>query len=434
MDRRRIAPMLVSLLVAGALVAPAAAGCFLGKSFPDFEARDAVTGQPISLGELRGKVVLIDFWATWCGPCVRELPNVRRVYEQYKDRGFEIVSISLDTDVGRFRRFVRGNKMPWHHVMEGGGWKTRLARKYDVHSIPTVFLLDHEGICISDRARGSTLPQLVERAVKKLPAGGAPVAARETPGPGREHLAQLREQVQEARGLVQELARPIADLERKLADARRAIDRLETMLPLPESPEKARNRYRRMRDDLVEVRRDVFRSARARRPVPVPLDLFPQDEPSTSRRAFVIATGQLDVARAAADGLEQALQALSGEIDRVDRDLGQVARRIERNRVGDDDLDRGAEAIRASTELLARRRISWTRLLPAVRALLDELPGDPAGEAGEAAGLRERVTDLGGAVAAAASDRHLAELEPRFNDLLDEVLELRDRQLGAGGP
>ena len=84
-----------------------------GKECPDFTAKDAITGQQFSLSDLRGKVVLIDFWATWCGPCVRELPNVKRAYSKYKARGFEIVSVSLDTDKQRFRRFVREKRMSW---------------------------------------------------------------------------------------------------------------------------------------------------------------------------------------------------------------------------------------------------------------------------------------------------------------------------------
>jgi thiol-disulfide isomerase/thioredoxin len=168
--------------------APAAtAGRFLGEEFPNFTARDAVTGEPISLRDLRGSVVLVDFWASWCGPCRRELPHVKRVYEKYRDQGLEIVGISLDSSEDRFRSFVRSNEMDWHHVMEGDGWRTRLALQYGVNSIPRMYLLDANGVCVAERVRGRSLEAAVQRALAtvaavpdELPAPllDSPVAAR----------------------------------------------------------------------------------------------------------------------------------------------------------------------------------------------------------------------------------------------------------------
>jgi thiol-disulfide isomerase/thioredoxin len=179
--------MLLALLWAVALAETAAAGRYLGEEFPNFTARDAITGEPITLRDLRGSVVLVDFWATWCGPCRRELPHVKRMYEKFRDQGLEIVGISLDRSEDRFRSFVRSNEMDWHHVMEGDGWRTRLALQYGVNSIPRVFVLDANGVCIAERVRGRALEAAVERGLStvaavpdELPAPllGSPAAAR----------------------------------------------------------------------------------------------------------------------------------------------------------------------------------------------------------------------------------------------------------------
>jgi thiol-disulfide isomerase/thioredoxin len=152
------------------LTQASAAGRFLGEEFPDFSARDAITGEPFTLRDLRGSVVLVDFWASWCGPCRRELPHVKRAYEKYRDQGFEIVGISLDSSENRFRSFVRSNEMDWHHVMEGEGWRTRLALQYGVNSIPRMYLLDANGVCIAERVRGRALEAAVQRGLSAVAA------------------------------------------------------------------------------------------------------------------------------------------------------------------------------------------------------------------------------------------------------------------------
>jgi thiol-disulfide isomerase/thioredoxin len=183
----KVVRKVVALLWAVALAQPAAADRYVGEEFPDFSARDAITGEPITLRDLRGSVVLVDFWASWCGPCRRELPHVKRAYEQYRDQGFEIVGISLDSSEDRFRSFVRSNEMDWHHVMEGDGWRTRLALQYGISSIPRMYVLDANGVCIAERVRGRALDAAVQRALSTVAAApdelpplllDSPVAAR----------------------------------------------------------------------------------------------------------------------------------------------------------------------------------------------------------------------------------------------------------------
>jgi thioredoxin-like negative regulator of GroEL len=143
----------------------------VGKEFPVFRAKHAVTGEPFSLKDLRGQIVLIDFWATWCRPCIVELPNIKKAYAEYHDKGFEIVSISLDrtSDIGKCKSFVEQENMSWYQVIEGGFWDARLAKQYNIRSIPAMFLLDANGVVVTDRARGERLARAIEEAMEKTP-------------------------------------------------------------------------------------------------------------------------------------------------------------------------------------------------------------------------------------------------------------------------
>ena len=134
----------------------AEAALAVGKAFPDFAEQDTA-GQPLSVAGLKGKVVLVDFWATWCGPCVAELPNVVAAYDKYKGKGFEIVGISLDEDRGALDAFVKERKMAWPQFFDGKGWQNKLAQQYGIESIPATFLLDREGNIVAKNLRGAEL-------------------------------------------------------------------------------------------------------------------------------------------------------------------------------------------------------------------------------------------------------------------------------------
>ena len=138
----------------------------VGKTFPNFTGNDLLTGKRVSLEELRGKVVLIDFWATWCGPCITELPNVKQAYEKYHKQGFEIISISLDNDVNKCKRFVERENMDWMHIADGRGWRAALAVRFGVRSIPTMYLLGKDGEVISNKARGPKLHEVIKKALE----------------------------------------------------------------------------------------------------------------------------------------------------------------------------------------------------------------------------------------------------------------------------
>jgi thiol-disulfide isomerase/thioredoxin len=130
-------------------------------------------GGSFNVEQWRGKVVLVDFWATWCGPCLAELPNVKRVYNRFHDRGFEIVGVSLDGDRDRLTEFLKQREIPWPQIFfsEPGQqeWNNPLVQRYDITGIPTMYLLDRSGRVAPVEPRGAELAPAVE----KLLAGGS---------------------------------------------------------------------------------------------------------------------------------------------------------------------------------------------------------------------------------------------------------------------
>jgi peroxiredoxin len=128
-----------------------------GDVAPDITLQDR-DGKEVSLSSLKGKVVLIDFWASWCGPCRAENPNVVKAYEKYKDKGFTIFSVSLDDNKDRWLQAIEKDKLTWpSHVSDLKGWRSAGAALYSVSSIPATFLLDRNGKIIGKNLRGSAL-------------------------------------------------------------------------------------------------------------------------------------------------------------------------------------------------------------------------------------------------------------------------------------
>ena len=130
----------------------------IGAEAPDFS-QEKPDGNALSLSELRGKVVLVDFWASWCGPCRRENPNVVRVYNKYKEKGFEILGVSLDNARDRWLQAIEADGLTWHHVSDLKGWRNDAAQLYGVSSIPQTVLIDQQGRILARNLRGDALEE-----------------------------------------------------------------------------------------------------------------------------------------------------------------------------------------------------------------------------------------------------------------------------------
>ncbi|MBW8684512.1 redoxin domain-containing protein [Chitinophaga rhizophila] len=127
-----------------------------GAEAPDFTMND-VNGKPVSLKDLRGKLVLLEFWASWCGPCRAENPNLREQYKMYKDKGFEILGVSLDSDKGKWVDAIAKDGIPWIHVSDLKGWSNEAGILYGVSGVPAGFLIGPDGKVVGNNLRGESL-------------------------------------------------------------------------------------------------------------------------------------------------------------------------------------------------------------------------------------------------------------------------------------
>ncbi len=128
----------------------------VGAESPDFAMND-LDGNEVKLSDFKGKVVLIDFWASWCGPCRKENPHVVKLYEKYKEDGFEILGVSLDNSKAKWEQAIAKDQLTWPQVSDLKGWKNEVAQMYSVKSIPHTVLLDNEGKILAHKLRGPAL-------------------------------------------------------------------------------------------------------------------------------------------------------------------------------------------------------------------------------------------------------------------------------------
>jgi thiol-disulfide isomerase/thioredoxin len=145
----------------------------IGKPF-ELSFEEATSGEPVDMSQLRGKVVVVDFWATWCGPCIAEMPHMKKLYAAYKDKGVEFIGVSLDNPrneenperdgLNLLRNWVKANDVAWPQYYQGNGWKSEFSSGWKVNSIPCIFLVDQQGRLVTPNARGKLdemIPQLL---------------------------------------------------------------------------------------------------------------------------------------------------------------------------------------------------------------------------------------------------------------------------------
>jgi peroxiredoxin len=149
-------------------IAAAEAVTAVGKEFAPFK-ETATDGTVVDLSAYRGKVVLVDFWATWCGPCVAELPHVKEAYSKYHAQGFEVIGISLDSQAEQLAAFTKERQMPWPQLFDGKGFEGKVPQAYGIWRLPSTFLLNRDGKIAAKGLRGDALAKKVAELLEKKP-------------------------------------------------------------------------------------------------------------------------------------------------------------------------------------------------------------------------------------------------------------------------
>nr|WP_256439390.1 TlpA disulfide reductase family protein [Pedobacter sp. SYSU D00823] len=137
----------------------------IGQTAPEFEA-PSLEGSNIKLSSLRGKYVLIDFWASWCPPCREENPNLVKQYKAYSGKNFTILGVSLDNSKDAWKKAINDDHLSWNHVSELNQWESNIAKKYQVEALPSSFLIDPQGKIVAKNLRGNQLEEFLKKTLR----------------------------------------------------------------------------------------------------------------------------------------------------------------------------------------------------------------------------------------------------------------------------